>query len=112
MTNVPKYLSYRLFPNEGDGPKTSKIVNRYIVCAANLTADNKIILGVRHHDPIMRATRNSQASICKGIEKQGFIDQWGTWVSRDEALFIVKETGQHLKRPWDEYDTLYSENLY
>jgi hypothetical protein len=88
-------------------------IPRIIVCAAN-RIDGLIICGARHHDSIMNAVYkklklNSIANYKK--EEQGFIDQYGQFVTREDAAFIVKANKQHL-RDDKIVDWLFSENLY
>lgn len=90
-------------------------LDNIIVCAANKFKDGVIIIGVRHWDKFMhqQADALEYRDGKKPLEhEQGFIDQYGTFYTRDEALELVKKNGQQLKRPYDEYETLYSENLY
>ncbi len=93
----------------GDG----EYMPRHVVCAANKFEDGTIILGIRHWDGFMH---NSADSL--GLRRihnkcdQGFVDQWGNFMSRDEALQVVRANGQHTRLPLDKFDTLYSENLY
>lgn len=88
---------------------------RLVVCAANRSLDEDkpeiIVTGARHFDKIMRGIISNLKYDYKRWE-QGFIDQYGTFLTRDEALELVKENKQALVRKWSEYDTLYSENLY
>ena len=88
-------------------------VPRIIVCAAN-RIDGLIICGARHHDSIMRAVySNLGLGNVKTYsrEEQGFIDQYGQFVTREDAAFIVKANKQHLRDP-EVGDKLFSENLY
>ena len=85
--------------------------SRFIVCAANRMPDGTILVGARHWDGLMR-DQADKMGFKGGNEEQGFIDQFGTFHTREEAKKIVESNGQHLKRPTDTYDTLYSENLY
>ena len=90
----------------------SSFIPRHVVCAANKYPDGLILVGVRHSCPTMRAQLDRMDPKPEGIAEQGFIDQWGNWMGRDEALFVVKANNQPLRYPADEWDTLYSENLY
>ena len=85
-----------------------------IVCAANKHPTNgRIICGARHYDPIMRAQINASegADSWKGCE-QGFIDQYGQFYTREEALLIAKKNGQIRRRVGGDDNRLFSENLY
>lgn len=85
-------------------------VPRYVVCAANRIGD-VILCGARHWDKVMHAQADAMNLDDRKAE-QGFIDQFGAFMTRDEALEVVRTNGQQLARPIDTYDTLYSENLY
>lgn len=89
-----------------------------IVCAAikNKVTD-EIILGIRHFDQFMREQierreHHQDRAIWKRAE-QGFVDQFGDFLTREEAYIIAKENGQII-RPDGTHDdkTLYSECLY
>lgn len=82
-----------------------------VVCAANKFEDGTIICGARHWDSIMRCV--AECLPLTGREQQGFINQWGVFLDRKEALEVVKNSGQ----PFDAErngatDMLFSEGLY
>lgn len=87
---------------------------RRIVCAAlRLRNSEEVICSARHFDPLMR----SQIAAREGIEtwksaEQGFVDQFGIFVNREDAHCIAKEAGQILRRCGEDTETLFSENLY
>ncbi|VVE47173.1 hypothetical protein [Pandoraea anhela] len=94
-----------------------------VVCAACRFSSNPpmIILGARHWDPRMHETFEalqqlvSASIIDHGRWEQGFIDQFGKFLSRTEAWKVAEAAGQIIRRcGGDEADggTLYSENLY
>jgi hypothetical protein len=80
------------------------IPQRVVVCAA-LRRREVIICGPRHWD-----------SICRGTSKdgweQGFVDQKGVFLTREEAWPIAKAAGQIIRRVGGDEGRLYSENLY
>lgn len=82
-----------------------------IICAA-LRKDGVIVVGPRHYDHIMvRQIVNTQITFVDA--EQGFIDQYGTFYNRIDALKVVKETGQVIDYERNGSDTeLYSEGLY
>ena len=86
-------------------------VERIVVCAANRMPDGHLLIGARHWDKLM-CQQADKLGYKGGNEEQGFIDQFGDFMSRDEALEVASKNGQRLKRPIDTYETLYSENLY
>ena len=89
-----------------------KHIKPWMVCAANKNRDTgHIICGARHWDRIMR----SQVTVAKGLNwEQGFIDQWGRWYNRKDAMKAVKESGQpfNAERNSGPGDILFSEGLY
>lgn len=83
-----------------------------IVMAACLI-DNNVVLCVRHHDKFIRdyITRNGVEDRTETI--QGFVDKFGNFYTREEALIQMKKIGQerYARCGGDEFK-LYSENLY
>lgn len=89
---------------------------RLVVCAA-IRVGEHIICGARHYDGIMR--KQISILIADGDEKeawrsaeQGFIDQRGEWLTRQEAHQIAWENNQVRRRCGGDTERLYSENLY
>ena len=101
-------------------------MNQRVVCAANRRKDGKIVCGARHCDSIMRQQIGSRLDLTRSdaereesaswiTAEQGFIDQFGTFLTRTEAWKIAEANGQIIRRcGGDEYNggTLFSENLY
>jgi hypothetical protein len=86
------------------------ITPQRIVCAANRHRESgRIICGARHWDDIMRSQKTPEEK-WSGWD-QGFIDQFGKYLSRKEAWKIAEEQGQ-IRRKVSTDGTLYSENLY
>jgi len=90
--------------NHGVSPK--------VVCAAiRCIRTGLIIAGARHFDEIMGRTIQAIASIETFADaEQGFIDQRGNFLTRQDAYILATENGQckttHL------VGILYSEDLY
>ncbi len=93
---------------------------RRVVCAAVRAADGELILGIRHYSPDMHrqiAQRTDGAKFMgRHYEDQGFVDQWGQWMTREEAYQVAKDTDR-LTFPEAcatglDGDRLYSEGLY
>lgn len=84
-------------------------VQRLVSMAANIV-DGHLIVGNRHFCPIMQMTIDSlklrDENHCHNSE-QGFVDQWGIYMSRQEAWHVAKEAGQ-IKEVFTE-GVLYSE---
>lgn len=84
--------------------KAISVPGRVVVCAAVVMLTDRgrvVIVGPRLFDPIMQA----QIERCTLIpnsghaQEQGFIDQWGVFMSREEALIVAYNAGQLGRRP-------------
>lgn len=89
---------------------------RVVVCAANKYGD-VMFIGVRHFCAVMR--KNMEGSDVPALrrvfgEVQGFIDQWGVFMDRREALAVAMAAGQvNARRPkTGPVDILFSEDIY
>lgn len=85
-------------------------MNQRIVCAANRhTITSSIVVGVRHWDVLMR-----QHIFDKDYSdyEQGFIDNKGKFLTREEAYVVAEREGQIIRRVGGDEGVLYSENLY
>lgn len=94
-------------------------VQQVVVAAACfLSHCQPILVGARHWDSVMRgqfAGIEGRSAIPSGAWKQGFIDQFGTFLTREEAMQIAKAAGQKIdiNRGCGGNDKkLYSEGLY
>lgn len=90
---------------------------RRVVCAANRLPDGRLIAGARHWDEVMRAQVELLSDRYKSGDiataEQGFIDQWGTFLTRAEAWTVAVAADQiHRRGPGFDGPELYSENLY
>lgn len=85
---------------------------RVVVCAANRYGE-LIVCGARHFDMVMRAQIKA-ANLVRATPEQGFIDQWGVFMSREEALAVATAAGQiNVRRPKNPpFDELFSEDIY
>lgn len=85
---------------------------RRVVCAANRNRDSgRLICGPRHWDRTMRQQRHPEESFNNW--DQGFIDQFGIFMSREEAYEVAERQGQIRQQCGPEAGrTLYSEHLY
>lgn len=94
-------------------------LQQVIVCAACKHGD-VIICGPRHYDPVMISQlkafpEDSEVRMMKrGDVIQGFVDQWGTFLDRYQALEVAKQAGQinTRRQKTDPTDCLFSEDLY
>lgn len=87
-----------------------------IVCAALRAEDGEVLLGIRHYSTDMYVNidnrRDGDKFKHRSDKDQGFVDQWGTFLSREEAYKIAQKNGQ-LKYPEACHrERLYSEGLY
>ncbi len=119
-------INQRIIMSEAE----KKIAKRdpVIVCAAcmfeHCRAGQIIIVGVRHWDVTMDKTYLAMKSDKMWNEYskapdtgdyiQGFVDQYGKFYTREEAMLIVKESGQKFdpERNGNPSDELFSEGLY
>lgn len=88
---------------------------RVVVCAAIRSRETgKIVCGARHFDTIMRAIvfpNHTKDSEWLSAE-QGFIDQYGVFLTRREAWDIASKAGQIKVNPDRPPGPLFSEDLY
>jgi hypothetical protein len=85
-----------------------------IVCAANKHNETGLIVcGARHYDNIMRQQMYQLGGFPYWNNcEQGFIDQFGKFYNREEALKLAKENNQIRYRCGGDDKELFSENLY
>lgn len=97
-------------------------LQRRIVCAANRfklkDGGELVIPGSRHYSPDMAAVldqvEDKLVTDHAYDEDQGFIDQWGEYHNREDALVIATHAGQinTVREKGAPYDKLFSEDLY
>lgn len=94
--------------------KEKELPQRRVVCAAcRSSVTGQMILGPRHFDTVMRVHADKYPNV--DFDEQGFIDQWGVYMNRQEAWKVAEAANQIYRRcGGDEAKggTLYSENLY
>lgn len=111
-----------------------------VVCAANRAPDGHVVLGIRHCDKFMREAHrlptlyphpgggklsaagkvvtlaeaaNLERSRRQAYARdQGFVDQYGNFLSRTTAWKLAKHNNQIIRDTGDANGELYSENLY
>lgn len=87
---------------------------RVVVCAALRDKLGRIVAGARHYDTVM--TEQIRRSVPDQDAwrrcEQGFIDQLGVFLTREEAWTVAFDAGQILRRVGGDGEKLYSENLY
>lgn len=85
---------------------------RRVSMAANIV-DGHLIVGSRHFCPIMNMQINLLKLNCRNhnvITDQGFVDQWGIYMSREEAYNVAEKAGQIIKDYSYGKRVLYSES--
>lgn len=82
-----------------------------VVCAAVRLKQGIVVCGPRHFDATMRKMIE-QLRLSVTAAEQGFVDQFGNFLTREEAWDIAKARGQILHERSICLGTLYSENLY
>lgn len=91
---------------------------RRVVCAANRLG-RIIVLGARHFDWMM----HEQIALLEQVDEtldsnvahhweQGFIDQKGEFMTRQEAWIVAEAAGQIIRRVGGDGEKLFSENIY
>lgn len=85
-----------------------------VVCAANRHLETgDIILGVRHFDKLMHMQIvNSIVRLNWEESEQGFVNQRGKFLTREQAWIVAEKAGQIAYRCGGDGKRLYSENLY
>lgn len=88
-------------------------VGRRVVCAAMRSGDS-LVVGPRHYDEVMRTAIKNLPQVAVRHWEQGFIDQFGVFMTREEAWKVAVENGQVIRRagPLPEECSLFSEDLY
>jgi len=88
---------------------------RRVVCAAMRHSSGHIVCSPRHFDSLvhMQLEQLEKAGLTgwSGAE-QGFVDQFGNFLTRAEARDIAERQGQILRRCGGDAKELFSENLY
>ncbi len=92
----------------------STAIPRRVVCAAMRHSAGSVICSPRHWDKVAVDRVGGQGGPWKGAE-QGFVDQRGVFMTREEAWKVAEAAGQIIRRVGG--DTLngghlFSENLY
>ena len=92
---------------------------RRVVCAAIRAFDGEVLIGIRHYSEDMaaqmRVRRNGQKFHHRYGDDQGFVDNNGEYMTRQEAWKVAEAAGQIIRRVGGDTSdggTLYSENLY
>lgn len=97
-------------------PQTKYVFRRVIVAAACKYGD-VIITGARHYDRVMHGQLKAFPEdhevrmMNRGEVIQGFIDNQGTFLNREEALVVAKAANQIRFKHEPDYE-LFSEDLY
>ncbi len=100
-------------------PEATKNFRR-VVCAAIRASDGSVLLGIRHYSLDMHAqivNRNDGHKFQhRHDEDQGFVDQFGVYMTREEAYLVAATAGQIVRPEACEQGPtgmrLYSEGLY
>lgn len=93
---------------------------RRVVCAAIRAADGHLVLGIRHYSRDMHAQIEQRIDGAHFLRRrdpdQGFVDQYGVYMTREEAYQVALAAGQirYPERCGQGLDgpKLYSEGLY
>lgn len=88
------------------------MIERQVVCAAIRNKSGRIICGARHYDGVMNSQILASNDDWTSDIEQGFIDQRGVFLTRQEVHVIAAERGQIKRRVGGDDGKLFSENLY
>lgn len=88
------------------------ITARRVVCAAVQYSDGTIICSPRHYDSTFHAIRRRIPDLPTSPPEQGFVDQWGNFLTREQARDIAVSQKQFYRRCGGDERELFSENLY
>ncbi len=90
------------------------VAQRRVVCAAIQNNLGHIICSARHFDRLMhrQIDMNHCANELWKVADQGFIDQFGVFMTREDALVVALAANQRIRRCGGDEKRLYSENLY
>jgi len=86
-----------------------------IVCAAARISSGEIVCSPRHCDRTYHQQMEHRPEEERDLwlkAEQGFIDQYGTFFNRQDALKIATAANQIIRRCGGDNIALYSENLY
>ena|SRR5665213_1626441 len=93
-----------------------------IVCAACKHTDGRIVCGPRHFDetmwkqilnvPVLDYRELNTVEVTWSNAEQGFINQFGTFYTREQAWVIALDNGQIIRYNDWQTGTLHSEHLY
>lgn len=90
-------------------------VIRFVVCAAiRSTVTGRVLCGARHYDSIMREHASNGTELhheWQGSE-QGFVDQFGKFMTREEAWLVAESANQIKHHFGGKPGRLFSEHLY
>jgi len=93
---------------------------RRVVCAAIRSSDGDVLIGIRHYSKDMhqqiKARHDGKKFLRRHDPDQGFVDQYGVYMTREEAFEVAKAANQvifveHCGKGLDGMK-LYSEGLY
>lgn len=87
-----------------------------VVCAAIRAADGDVLIGLRHysadmHEQIRQRLDGGKFAHRHG-DDQGFVDQFGNYMTREQAYRLALQNGQILRPEACRRDELFSEGLY
>ena len=89
---------------------------RRVVCAAIRAEDGELLIGIRHYSADMRSQINARNDgekfYHRNGEDQGFVDQYGNYMTRAEAFVIASLAGQIINIDACRGVLLHSEALY
>ncbi len=116
----PIKKAIRLAAKQGVGPAANTIQRR-VVCSANRVVSKGVeylALGPRHFSPTMHKHITLFKRLKLGTKtqwltsEQGFIDQFGVFMTREQAHVVAKAANQIVRRCGGDTTQLFSESIY
>jgi hypothetical protein len=102
------FLINKWIPTPLDNPKQT-----IVAAACRIIGTDKVVVSARHFDPLMHKIIGDFGKGDGEEWEQGFIDQRGNYLSREEALKIASNNGQSIDLSvGGSHCALYSECLY
>ncbi len=93
-----QYVEMMMFAQPEHGlPVWERFETKRVVSMAACIVDGHLIVGNRHFCPIMNMTIENLGIDHKKHDvrtDQGFVDQWGVWLSREDAWKVAKAANQ------------------
>lgn len=115
------WVRFNVKKDDPEAEEKSDAVARYnagrrIIVAANLYSNGIVLVGLRHWDTLMQTQAlcfRAQGLLPSDHEpQQGFLDNKGIFLTREQAWLVAENAGQIVRRVGGDGKELFTENLY